>query len=352
MSVQENIDLAFAEVGLQMKADRARLTDLEERMPHGDGVTVEQDPTDQALSVKKSSLTLAHLANISAKALLGNMGSASAPVSEIDITDLGSEIYLYFQSKLTNPPTDAVESVTLSSDKKQIIFTHSSGATSYVDVDEFTIDLGLFLHEDLNGRDRPNQHPAEAINDVPRSRTVQAALNDIMAQLENINISIAMLEGASVGSIRPTNEALPEIAVQNDLNQAWINSGGPMPLVNGNTLVSFNSGTMNYTWTYFASVGSWKFRGANFLNQGPPGPPGDGGVPGGEVNDVLVKNSSINFDAGWRKIVKANLDQALQDELDGKVDKDQGISNTGLVLGVNSAGMVVPTIGSQSWVQH
>jgi len=82
------------------------------------------------------------------------------------------------------------------------------------------------------------------------------------------------------------------------------------------------------------------------MNQGPPGP----GVPdGGTTNDVLMKNTPANQDTGWRKISKENLTQALKDELEGKVDKQQQPADAGKVLGIGADGKVLPADNAISW---
>ena len=77
---------------------------------------------------------------------------------------------------------------------------------------------------------------------------------------------------------------------------------------------------------------------------------GTGDLPsGGTKDDVLVKTSSI--DANWRRIVKANLDAALQAEIEGKVDKAREPEDEGKVLGI-SGGQVVAVPQSIGWIEY
>jgi len=88
---------------------------------------------------------------------------------------------------------------------------------------------------------------------------------------------------------------------------------------------------------------------------GGTGPAGPGVSSGGVLNDVLVKTSGVNYATAWRKIIKANLATALQDEIDGKVNVDQGITNAGKVLGIDTVGKVTPVVqssGEITWIEY
>ena len=69
--------------------------------------------------------------------------------------------------------------------------------------------------------------------------------------------------------------------------------------------------------------------------KGDRGLPGTGGVPdGGTTGQVLTKNSNADGDAGWTDI---------SGYLSEKLDKNQGIANSGKFLGIGADGIVVPT---------
>lgn len=69
--------------------------------------------------------------------------------------------------------------------------------------------------------------------------------------------------------------------------------------------------------------------------KGDRGLPGSGGVPdGGTTGQVLTKNSDADGDAGWTDI---------SGYLSEKLDKNQGVANSGKFLGIGADGIVVPT---------
>jgi hypothetical protein len=101
---------------------------------------------------------------------------------------------------------------------------------------------------------------------IPASDGTNAGLMDAASynQIVSNTADIAALKGANKRI--PTLDALPADSTQQTLTALWNTVTGDKPLVDGDTLISFNDATLNYAWTYFATDLLWHFRGIDTVS--------------------------------------------------------------------------------------
>jgi hypothetical protein len=131
----------------------------------------------------------------------------------------------------------------------------------------------ITIHEDTSStvsveawsRDMSGQNDSDIGQVVPlplaTATTAGIMPGASFAQIEDNTSDIAALKGAN--KRRPTQTALPETLEQTQVQAAWEAAGGSATPVDGDTIISFNTSTMDYAWKYFSSDSTWHFRGVD-----------------------------------------------------------------------------------------
>jgi prefoldin subunit 5 len=111
---------------------------------------------------------------------------------------------------------------------------------------------------------------------------------------------IAALKGAS--RRYPTTEELPGTLTQSQVQTIYESAGGSTSPNDNDSLISFNSNTINYVWTYYSSIGGWYFRGIDTVQLATQSAPG---IVQGSITDgkILVENDGTMSLNGYDDIV-------------------------------------------------